>query len=78
MEKFVNFMFDCKTILVKFNSSVSSDDVIKKTYEMAIDEKLDDMDYEDVIKTVLNEMKISDYEIMDVRSIDMEYAFNQN
>ena len=78
MEKFVNFMFDCETILVKFNSSVSSDDVIKKTYEMAIDEKLDDMDYEDVIKTVLNEMKISDYEIMDVRSIDMEYAFNQN
>ena len=78
MEKFVNFMFDCETILVKFNSNISCDEVIKKAYDMAIDKKLDDMDYEDVVKTVLDEMKISDYEIMDVRSIDMEYAFNQN
>ena len=78
MESYICFHFECENILVKFTETVSADAIFQRTAELTEDGTLQDMDYQETIEAVLEDMNISNYEFIDIRTVDMEYAYEMN
>ena len=79
-EKYVNFMFDCRVILVKIVADVKVNwtALMEKAYEMNEKGVFEDSSYEEIIEDLLKEFNINDYKFIDVVNVDMEYAFEMN
>ena len=79
-EKYVNFMFDCRVILVKIVADVKVNwtALMNKAYEMNENGAFEYYAYEEIIESLLKEFNVHDYEFIDVVNVDMEYAFEMN
>jgi hypothetical protein len=78
MSKFIYFKFECYGILVKTNHNISADDFMARTFEMNENGKFEDYNYEEILDAVMKDMNVEQYEIIDCKTIDMEYAFEMN
>ena len=78
MESYICFQFECENILVKFTEPVSVDTIFQRTAELTENGTLQDMDYQETIEAVLEDMNISKYEFIDIRTVDMVYACEMN
>ena len=78
MESYICFQFECENILVKFTEPVSADTIFQRTAELTENGTLQDMDYRETIEAVLEDMSISKYEFIDIRTVDMVYACEMN